>query len=131
MNCLAPAILVVEAEPSNLRIACVLCAAGYEVTSVVGAAKAMKALEGPRPYALYVLDIESPAKRITAVAASIRRSQPEARILYFTAFSEALFALHGRLMPGREDLLEKSVSNQKVLEASLRLLFGQDTESDA
>jgi FixJ family two-component response regulator len=76
----------------------------------------MKVLEGPRPYALYVLDIESPAKRIAAVAARIRQSQPQARILYFTAFSEALFALHGRLMPGREELLEKPVSNQKLLE---------------
>jgi CheY-like chemotaxis protein len=126
-----PAILVVDDPPSNLHIACVFCAAGYDVTAVAGAAEAMRALQGHGPYALYILDIEIPGDRAAAVAARIRQSQPDARILYFTTFSEALFTLHGRLMPGREELLEKPVSNRKLLNAALRLLFGHDMEPDA
>ena len=93
-----PAILVVQDEPSDLHIASVFCAAGYEVTAVVGAAKAMHVLEARGQVALYVIDVPIPSERGTVLAAAIRLSQPDARILYLTLFSEALFTLHGRLM---------------------------------
>jgi CheY-like chemotaxis protein len=88
-----PAILVVQDEPSSLHIASVFCAAGYEVTAVVGAAKAMSVLESRGPFALYVIDLPIPSERGTVLAAAIRRSQADARILYVTAFTEALFTL--------------------------------------
>ena len=71
------------------------CAAGYEVTAVVGAAKAMSVLEGRGPFALYVIDLPIPSERGAALAAAIRQSQPDARILYVTVFSEALFTRMG------------------------------------
>jgi CheY-like chemotaxis protein len=126
-----PAVLVVDEAPSNLHVACAFCAAGYEVTAVAGTVQAARALEDHGRYALYVLDIELPGALGAAVAARIRQSQPDARILYLTTFSDALVALHGRLIPGREDLLEKPASNQKLLKAAFRLLFAHDTELDA
>jgi len=121
-----PAILVVQDEPSDLHIASVFCAAGYEVTAVVGAAKAMHVLEARGQFALYVIDVPIPSERGTVLAAAIRLSQPDARILYLTLFSEALFTLHGRLMPGREELLEKPSPNHRCLRAASRMLFGHD-----
>jgi CheY-like chemotaxis protein len=121
-----PRILVVQDEPSNLHIASVFCAAGYEVTAVVGAAKAISVLESRGPFALYVIDLPIPSERSTIVAAAIRQSQPEARILYFAPFCDALFTLHGRLLPGREELLEKPSPNSRCLRAASRMLFGHD-----
>ena len=121
-----PAILVVQDEPSDLHIASVFCAAGYEVTAVVGAAKAMSVLQGRGPFALYVIDLPIPSERGAVLAGAIRQSQPDARILYVTAFSDALLALHGRLMPGREELLEKPSSDRRCLHAASRMLFGHD-----
>jgi hypothetical protein len=83
-------------------------------------------LEGRGPFALYVIDLPIPSERGTVLAAAIRQFQPDARILYFTAFSEALFALYGRLMPGREELLEKPSPNRRFLTAASRMLFGHD-----
>ena len=114
-----PRILVVQDEPSNLHIAALFCAAGYEVTAVVGAAKGMSVLESRAPFALYVMDFPIPSEGGTGLAVAIRQSQPDARILYLTAFSDALFTLHGRLMPGREELLTKALIEPSMSEGGL------------
>jgi hypothetical protein len=86
----------------------------------------MSVLKDRGPFALYVIDLPIPSARGAGLAAAIRQSQPDARILYLAVFSEALFALHGRLMPGREEWLEKPSSDRRCLNAASRMLFGHD-----
>ena len=120
-----PRVLVVDDEPSNRSIVQrVLSGAGYDVTAAGNATDAVSALEASGPFALYVLDVLMPGVRGTELAARIRQLQPDARILYFTAYSQALFTNPERLLPGLEAVLQKPVSNRDLLEAASQMLFG-------
>ena len=68
-----------------------------------------------------MLDAMMPSMRGTELADAIRQREPRARVLYFTAFSQALFT-GARLLKENEAFVQKPVSKQELLEAVSLLL---------
>jgi CheY-like chemotaxis protein len=118
-----PRVLVVDDEASNLRLAeRLLQGAGYEVAAANNAAGALQLVNEHGAFDVYVLDVMMPSMRGTELADAIRQRDADARILYFTAFSHALFT-GARLLKENEAFVQKPVSKQELLEAVSLLLF--------
>ena len=119
----APRVLVVDDEVSNLRLAeRILQGAGYAVTAAGTGADALQLIDEQEPFDVYVLDVMMPSMRGTELADAIRQRRPKARILYFTAYSHALFT-GARLLKENEAFVQKPVSKQELLEAVSLLVF--------
>jgi CheY-like chemotaxis protein len=119
----AATILVVDDEPSNRFVAeRVLEGAGYDVRAASDAMGALRAIQARGAFSLYIIDVMMPAVRGTDLADRIRELDPDARILYFTASSHALFSPAGRALGTRDAFLQKPVSNRELLDAVSRLL---------
>ena len=119
----AARVLVVDDEASNLRLAeRILQSAGYLVAATGTGADALQLIDDQGAFDAYVLDVMMPSMRGTELADAIREREPEARILYFTAFSHALFT-GARLLKENEAFVQKPVSKQELLEAVSLLLF--------
>jgi CheY-like chemotaxis protein len=69
-----------------------------------------------------VVDVMMPSMRGTELADAIRQREPRAKILYFTAYSHALFT-GAQLLKENEAFVQKPVSKQELLEAVSLLLF--------
>jgi FixJ family two-component response regulator len=69
-----------------------------------------------------VLDVMMPGMRGTELADVLRRDDPTARILYFTGFSDGLFA-GVRTLAAHEAFVQKPVAKQELLDAVSLLLF--------
>lgn len=122
-----PAILVVDDEPSNRIVAYrVLGGAGYDVISVGSPNEALSMVEERGPFDLYVLDILMPTLRGTELAHRIREINPEARVLYFTAFAPGLANTPSPGLSEREAVLQKPVSNRELLLAVSMMVFGHE-----
>ncbi len=121
----SPTVLVVDDEPSNrLIVKRVLAAGGYDVVAAGDSTEALRIIEAHAGFSLYVLDVMMPGGRGTELAQRIRVLHPSAKILYFTAFSHALFTASDRVLRDDEAFLQKPVSNRELLEAVSLLLFG-------
>jgi CheY-like chemotaxis protein len=119
----APRVLVVDDEVSNLRLAQrILQGAGYLVAAAGAGADALQLIDDQGAFDVYVLDVMMPSMRGTELADAIRQREPRARVLYFTAFSHALFT-GARLLKENEAFVQKPVSKQELLEAVSLLLF--------
>jgi CheY-like chemotaxis protein len=119
----APRVLVVDDEASNLRLAeRLLQGAGYEVAAINNGADALRLFDEQGAFDIYVLDVMMPSMRGTELADAIRQRDSNARILYFTALSHALFT-GARLLKDNEAFVQKPVSKQELLEAVSLLLF--------
>ena len=122
-----PAILVVDDEPSNRIVAYrVLGGAGYDVVSVGSAREALSMVEERGPFDLYVLDILMPTLRGTELAQRIREIDPDARVLYFTAFAPGLANAPSPGPSEREAVLQKPVSNRELVQAVSMMVFGHE-----
>lgn len=122
-----PAILVVDDEPSNRIVAYrVLGGAGYDVVSVGSANEALSTVEERGPFDLYVLDILMPTLRGTELAHRIREIDPDARVLYFTAFAPGLANAPSPGLSEREAVLQKPVTNRELLQAVSMMVFGHE-----
>ena len=118
-----PRILIVDDEPSNLRIVQrFLQDTRYVVTTAGGAKEAFAAIDEQGPFNLYVLDVMMPEMRGTELADAIRARQPDALVLYFTAYSDTLFS-GTRILREREAFIQKPVTKRELLEAVSLLLF--------
>jgi CheY-like chemotaxis protein len=118
-------VLIVDDEPSNRTIAeRVLASVGYEVMPARDATEALRIIDAHGPFSVYVVDVMMPGVRGTQLAQEIRTRYPTAKILYFTAFSRALFTTSDRVLRDDEAFLQKPVSNRELLEAVSLLLFG-------
>jgi CheY-like chemotaxis protein len=116
-------ILVVDDEPSNLQVVeRFLEDTRYAVSVADGAREALDVVEEEGPFDLYVLDVMMPEMRGTELAERIRQRQPGVPILFFTAFSNALFTGRRALQDG-EAFIQKPVSKRDLLEAISLLLF--------
>jgi len=116
-------ILIVDDEPSNLRVAQRLLEDTRYVVSVAGSAReALAVIDEHGPFDLYVLDVMMPDMRGTDLADALRQRQPAVPILFFTAFSNALFTGRRALQDG-EAFIQKPVSKRDLLEAISLLLF--------
>jgi CheY-like chemotaxis protein len=118
-----PRVLVVDDEVSNSRLAeRILQGAGYSVTAANSGAEALRHLDTDGDFDVYLLDVMMPAMRGTELADVIRQRHSQAKILYFTAYSHALFT-GARLLKENEAFVQKPVSKQELLEAVSLLLF--------
>ena len=118
-----PRVLVVDDEVSNLRLAeRILQSAGYALAAVSTGTDALQQIDEQGLFDVYVLDVMMPSMRGTELADTIRQHHPRAKILYFTAYSHALFT-GARLLKENEAFVQKAVSKQELLEAVSLLLF--------
>ena len=117
-------MLVVDDEPSNLALAArVLTAAGYAVTTATNGDEALDRLRDASRYDLFVLDVMMPGMSGTELAARVRLQQPDAKVLFFTGYSERLFSGQ-RLLNENEAFLQKPVGIRELEEAASLILFG-------
>jgi adenylate cyclase len=119
-----PRVLVVDDDASNREFAArVLLTAGYVVNEASDGPEALGILAERGHFDLYVLDYMMPGMSGTQLAERIRQSQPDAKTLYFTAFSSHLFK-DTNLLRDDEAFIEKPASIQALREAASLLLFG-------
>ena len=120
----APRILVVDDEPSVLEFTeRALQTAGYDVVVATSGREALELVERRGPFDGFVLDFLMPGMSGSELAVALRRSDPDARILYFTGFSDRLFSEKTTLW-ANEAFVEKPLSIQGLLEAVSLLLHG-------
>ena len=118
-------VLVVDDEPSVRGFAeRALRDAGYEVMIASDGPEALGLVEAQdRPFALFVVDVMMPRMRGDEVAQLIRRRDPDARVLYFTGYSDQLFESR-QTLARYEAFIEKPVTAKGLLQAVSLLLFG-------
>jgi two-component system cell cycle sensor histidine kinase/response regulator CckA len=117
-------ILVVDDEESVLTFAeRALRDAGYDVTVASSGLDALRILGAQAPFDLFVIDMVMPLMSGDELARRLRRDNPDARVLYFTAYTEQLFSEKITLWEN-EAFLEKPVTVTGLLEAASLLIFG-------
>jgi two-component system, cell cycle sensor histidine kinase and response regulator CckA len=117
-------ILVVEDEESNRTLAeRVLTAAGYQLRTAANAPDALAVVEREGLFDLFLLDIMMPGMQGTELAERIRQSYPEAKMLFFTGYSEPLFQGRSVLRP-TEAFVQKPVGIRDLEQAVSQALFG-------
>src|ERR1044072_7047096 len=82
--------------------------AGYDVTIAANGRSALKVLEEQWPFDLCVIDLVMPDMTGDELAARLRKMHPDAKVLYFTGFSDRLFQQKPTLWE-HEAFLEKPV----------------------
>ncbi len=118
-------VLVVDDEASICAFAeRTLRTAGYDVMVASDGPEALRLVEAQRqPFALFVLDLVMPEMRGDELARLLRQRDLDAKVLYFTGYSDRLFEERQTLWQ-HEAFLEKPVSVSELLEAVSLLLFG-------
>jgi two-component system cell cycle sensor histidine kinase/response regulator CckA len=119
-----PRVLVIDDEDSIRTFADrVLREAKYDVMLAADPTEALKIAEAQGPFDLFVIDMVMPRMTGDELAAQLRRSDPDAKILYFTGFSDKLFSARTMLWE-HEAFIEKPVTMKGLLEAVSMSLFG-------
>jgi CheY-like chemotaxis protein len=120
----APRVLVVDDEAAVRTLAeRVLRDAGYEVVAVSDGPEALRVVEQQRPFNLYVIDLVMPQMTGDELARQLRRTDPDAKVLYFTGFIDQLFNSKSTLWEN-EAFLEKPATVNGLPEAVSLLLYG-------
>jgi CheY-like chemotaxis protein len=118
-------VLVVDDEaPMVAFISDVLRMAGFDVVAQTSSHTVVKRVDAGDRYDLAVLDVVMPELSGEALAAHLRRHQPDLPVLYVTGFDEALFQARPMLWAG-ESFLEKPFSPEGLLEAVSLALDGR------
>jgi CheY-like chemotaxis protein len=118
-------VLVVDDEESiRLFVSRALVDAGYEVALADDGPEALEIAQVQGPFDLFVIDVLMPAMNGREVARLIRRAEPDAKILYFTGYSDRLFD-HSPTLALNEAFLEKPVGVKGLLEAVSLLVSGR------
>jgi two-component system cell cycle sensor histidine kinase/response regulator CckA len=119
-----PSVLIVDDEES-IRVFAdrALTAAGYDPHTAASGPEALRLIETHgRPFDVFVIDLAMPLMLGTDLAQQIRRTNPHAKILYFTGFADRLFDEKPRLWQD-EAFIEKPTELEGFLEAVSLLLF--------
>ena len=120
----ASRILVVDDEESMRRLAeRALRDAGYEVALASDGPEALRLVEEQGPFDVSVIDIMMPEMQGDELGRRIRQADPDARVLYFTGYSDRLFEQR-KVLWQNEAFIEKPVTVKGLLEAVSLLLFG-------
>src|SRR5579864_5845928 len=110
-------ILVVDDDEAIRRFARrALGEAGYDVAVASGGAEALALVEAQSRFDLLVIDLMMPQMRGDELARRLHRRDPQARMLYFTGFSDHLFEERTALAD-HEAFVEKPASISGLLEA--------------
>ena len=119
-----PRVLVVDDEESNRTFAArVLSEAGYDVVSASDGPEALRLVEQPCPFDLFLLDVLMPRMHGDELARRLRQRDADAKILYFTGYADHLFKERSVLWE-HEAFVEKPVTLNGLLEAVSLMLFG-------
>ena len=98
--------------------------AGYDVVVASDGPEALTVVDAqPHPLDLFVLDVMMPHMRGDELSRQLRQREPDAKVLYFTGYSDRLFEDRTALWE-HEAFLEKPVTVTALLEAVSLLLFG-------
>ena len=120
-------VLVVDDEASVCAFAeRALTSAGYDVALAADGPEALRVADEQAPFDVFVIDLMMPLMKGDELARRLRQREPEARILYFTGYSDQLFE-DRRVLGAHEAFLEKPVTINGLLEAVSLLL---DASSD-
>jgi two-component system cell cycle sensor histidine kinase/response regulator CckA len=126
----APRILVVEDEASVREFtARALQTAGYDVVVAANGSQALELVERRGPFDGFVLDVGLPGMSGSDLGLELRRVDPDAKILYFTGFSDRLFN-EKTTLGAHEAFVEKPLTMQGLLEAVSLLLHGDLRHAD-
>jgi CheY-like chemotaxis protein len=119
-----PRVLVVDDEGAIRRfVERVLRDAGYDVVMAGDGWEAMRTVEREHPFDVFVLDLMMPEMRGDELARQLWRGNPDVKVLYFTGFSDRLFAEKFTLGEN-EAFIDKPVSIKGLREAVSLLLYG-------
>jgi CheY-like chemotaxis protein len=122
-------VLVVDDEEPILRFAeHVLRDAGYEVVLASSGAEALNIVDAQAPFDLFVLDLVMPRMRGDELARHLRVRDMDVKVLYFTGYSDRLFAERAVLWQN-ESFVEKPVTVDGLREAASLMLLGRTNES--
>jgi len=117
-------VLVVDDEESILTFAeRTLRDAGYEVVLASDGPEALRIVETQSPFDLFVIDILMPQMSGDELARRLRQVDQDAKVLYFTAYSDRLFE-DRKVLWENEAFIEKPVTAKGLLEAVSLILFG-------
>jgi CheY-like chemotaxis protein len=116
-------VLVVDDEVQICEfVSRVLEEAGYRVTTAGHGAAAIAHVEQHGAPDLLLTDFKMPQMDGDELAARLRQSIPDLKVLYLTGYSQALFTNRGMLWEG-EAFLEKPCSPSAILQGVSLLLF--------
>jgi CheY-like chemotaxis protein len=116
-------VLIVDDEPAICEIVDrMLRQGGYETEIAYNGAGALARVE-TGSFDLLLTDVKMPDVSGDALAAEVRRLDPDIKVLYFTGYSDQLFKDKGVLWEG-EAFVDKPASGQGLLEAVALLLTG-------
>jgi two-component system cell cycle sensor histidine kinase/response regulator CckA len=117
-------VLVVDDEESIRTFAArALAGAGYDVVLASDGPEALRIGEEQGPFDVFVIDIMMPRMRGDELARRIRQRDPDAKVLYFTSYSDQLFEEQVTLGE-HEAFLDKPVGAAGLREAVSLLLSG-------
>jgi two-component system cell cycle sensor histidine kinase/response regulator CckA len=119
-----PRILVVDDEESIRRFADrALRSAGYDVVVACNGPEALTLVEAQPAFDLYVLDVVMPEMRGDELGRRLRQRDADAKVLYFTGYSDVLFQ-EKQMLWDNESFAEKPLTIEGLREAVSLLLFG-------
>jgi len=119
-----PRLLVADDEESvRLFAKRALNDAGYSVLLASDGSEALKVAEEQGPFALFILDVVMPRMTGEEVSRRLRLANPDAKVLYFTGYSDRLFEERNVLWEN-ESFIEKPATVKALLEAVSFSLFG-------
>lgn len=120
-------LLVVDDEVPVLKLVSrILATDNYEISTAESGEIAMRVMQQPGfpGVDLLVTDLQMPGMNGRELAALVRKTNPQVRVLYVTGFSDALFTGLKELGPA-ESFIEKPFGADGILEATRLLMFGQ------
>lgn len=124
-------VLVVDDEESiRLFAERALRGAGYEIVVASSGPDALRLVETDTRFDLFVLDVQMPRMRGDELARQLRQRNLDVKVLYFTGYSDRLFAERAVLWQN-EAFIEKPVTLKGLQEAVSLLLFGHLNGPDA
>src|SRR5206468_2587192 len=94
-----------------------------EVILAADGAETLRLVEQERRFDLFVLDVMMPEMSGDELSRQLRSTDPDARVLYFTGYSDHLFT-EKHTLAEHESFVDKSVTPNGLLEAVSLMLFG-------
>ncbi len=120
----APRVLIVDDEESVRTFAeRVLHLAGYETAVAADGPEALRIAEAQDPFDLLLADVVMPDMHGDELARRLLRLEPDLKVLYFTGYSDHLFAEKTTLWEN-EAFIEKPVTVKGLVEAVSFMLSG-------
>ena len=103
----------------------------YEITSAESGEMAVRVMQQPgfKGVDLLVTDLQMPGMNGRELAAVVRQSNPQVRVLYVTGFADTLFTNVNELGEG-ESFIEKPFGVEGLLEATRLLMFGHIADGE-